>query len=137
MARPLIENVSLSHKNVFRGFHYQEPRQNKLIKVLHGAILDIAICLDEGEFFMHAFSCVLSAEHDEALWIPENHAHGFLALEPNTIISYTVDAPYSPSGSKYINYRDPAIKGLEWNKNLPLDDFILSEKDKNSPFLSL
>jgi dTDP-4-dehydrorhamnose 3,5-epimerase len=131
----LCENVSASKAGVFRGFHYQTPAQNKLIKVLNGSILDFAVCIDTTSiYYLKCYREVLRAGDDYALWIPSNHAHGFLALEENTIISYTVDSPYSSSGSKTINCRDPKIY-VPWPTGIDPNNLIMSAKDIQEPYL--
>lgn len=131
----LSENVSLSRAKVFRGFHYQIPPQNKLIKVLNGAILDFALCIDQQSlYYLKCYKDVLRAGDDYGLWVPSNHAHGFLAIEENTIISYTVDAPYSASGSRTINCRDPKVF-VPWPSGIDPNNLIMSPKDIEEPFL--
>jgi len=122
------DNESVSHKNVLRGLHFQLPphAQSKLIRVIKGSILDIAVDLRKdsstyGEHFKH----VLSGENKKQLYIPVGFAHGFLSLEDNTILNYKCSDYYSASAEAAIIWNDPQLK-IDWGIENP----ILAEKDQ-------
>ena len=122
------DNESVSHKNVLRGLHFQLPphAQSKLIRVIKGSILDIAVDLRKdsstyGEHFKH----VLSGENKKQLYIPVGFAHGFLSLEDDTILNYKCSDYYSASAEASIIWNDPQLK-IDWGIENP----ILAEKDQ-------
>ena len=85
------DNQSLSQKNVLRGLHFQNPpfSQAKLIRVIQGSVLDVAVDLRKNSpTYGHQYSAKLSATNKKMFFIPEGFAHGFLTLEDNTIFSY-------------------------------------------------
>ena len=120
-----------------RGLHYQlNPfSQAKLVRVIQGAVLDVAVDIRRGSpTFGHYISVELSAENRRQLFIPSGFAHGFKVLSDEVIFTYKVDNPYNPLNERGVLYDDPAI-GIDWNieKN---DQLILSDKDKNLPSLN-
>ena len=122
------DNESVSHKNVLRGLHFQLPphAQSKLIRVIKGSILDIAVDLRKdsstyGEHFKH----VLSGENKKQLYIPVGFAHGFLSLEDDTILNYKCSDYYSASAEASIIWNDPQLN-IDWGIENP----ILAEKDQ-------
>lgn len=128
------DNQSLSlQKYVFRGLHYQSPpfAQDKLIRVLRGAILDIVLDLRRSSktFGKHASFEISSSKFNQIL-VPKGFAHGFLTLEENTEVFYKVTDYYSPNHDFGINIFDK-----ELNIKLPIenDKIILSQKDLNQP----
>ena len=129
------ENESFSDRGVVRGLHYQLPptSQSKLIRVVTGRILDVAVDLRRGSpsFGKHVAS-ELSSENKRQLFIPRGFAHGFSVLENNTIVQYKTDNYYSPGDEAAVLWSDPAL-GINWG--VDLSEIILSEKDKNSPLL--
>jgi dTDP-4-dehydrorhamnose 3,5-epimerase len=127
------DNESLSGPNVLRGLHFQAPpyEQGKLVRVIKGAVLDVAvdIRLNSPTFGQH-YKQVLTEENRIQLWIPPGFAHGFLVLHPGTIFSYKCTNYYHKASEGCILWNDPDLH-IEWN----VDDPILSEKDKNGiPF---
>ena len=107
------DNHSLSRtRGVLRGLHFQtEPfAQGKLVRVLRGAIFDVAVDIRRGSptFGQHV-SCVLSAENWSQMWVPAGFAHGFCTLEPDTEVLYKVTAFYAPQCDKGIAFDDPDI----------------------------
>ena len=131
------DNHSLSTEvGVVRGLHYQMPpaAQGKLVRVVRGAILDIAVDIREGSasYGQHV-ARVLSAENWQQLWVPRGFAHGFCTLEPDTEVLYKVDAYYDRAADAGIAWDDPAL-GIEW----PVDpaEAVLSEKDSRAPRLA-
>ncbi|WP_431282430.1 dTDP-4-dehydrorhamnose 3,5-epimerase [Humitalea sp. 24SJ18S-53] len=131
------DNHSLSaERGVVRGLHYQRApsAQSKLIRVVRGAILDVAVDVRAGSpTFGRHVSAVLSAANWRQVYVPRGFAHGFCTLEPNTEVIYKVDAYYDPAADAGILWNDPAL-GIDW----PLDaeNAILSAKDRIAPRLA-
>ncbi len=131
------DNHSLSTEvGVVRGLHYQKPpsAQGKLVRVVRGAILDIAVDIREGSpsHGQHVAQ-VLSAENWQQLWVPRGFAHGFCTLEPDTEVLYKVDAYYDRAADAGIAWDDPAL-GIDWP--VDPDAAILSDKDRKAPRLA-
>ena len=124
------DNESLSRKHVLRGLHFQHPpyAQAKLLRVIHGSILDVVVDLrkEEPTFGKH-FSYTLTSESKELLFIPEGFAHGFLSLEDQTLIQYKCSDFYQKSAEDALRWNDPDLK-INWEIDSPL----LSEKDQNA-----
>ncbi|MEE4207883.1 MAG: dTDP-4-dehydrorhamnose 3,5-epimerase, partial [Parvularcula sp.] len=122
------DNHSRSQKGVLRGMHFQNPGpQGKLVRVVHGAVFDVAVDLREGSStFGEWVGVELTAENRRMFWVPEGFAHGFLTLEDDTDFLYKCTAPYAPQSEHTLAWDDPAV-GVEW----PLAgvDPIVSEKD--------
>ena len=120
------DNVSTSHKGVLRGLHYQHPRpQGKLVTVLRGEVLDVAVDVRAGSpAFGNFVAVMLSSGNGRQMWIPEGFAHGFVALSEEALVHYKVSQPYNPGGDRTIAWNDPDI-GIEW----PVSNPILSAKD--------
>ncbi len=129
------ENESISSCGVLRGLHYQlSPfSQSKLIRVVTGRILDVAVDIRKGSpTFGKWVSSILSGENKRQLFVPRGFAHGFSVLEDNTIVQYKTDSYYAPEFEAAIRWDDLTI-GVDWG--LPLSDIKLSEKDKHNPSL--
>ncbi len=128
------DNCSGSAKGVLRGLHYQiEPHgMGKLVRVLQGSVYDVAVDLRRGSptFGKHVGE-VLSAENRRALWVPVGFAHGFVALEDNTLVYYKCTAIHTPEAERSLLYNDPAL-GIRW----PLEPSIISKKDAEAPPLA-
>jgi dTDP-4-dehydrorhamnose 3,5-epimerase len=121
------DNQSVSRKNVLRGLHYQvAPRaQGKLVRVIRGAIFDVAVDIREGSrTYRQWISHHLSADNRKQIWIPPGFAHGFLAVEDNTEVLYKTTDYYDRSSEQVIPWNDPEIK-ISW----PAQNPILSHKD--------
>lgn len=131
------DNQSLSAAPyTLRGLHYQEPpfAQDKLVRVLKGRILDVAVDIREGSpTFARWVGLEVSAERFNQILVPAGFAHGFLTLEPDTEVLYKVSAPYSAEHDRSIRWDDPAI-AVEWS--LGGSEPLLSEKDRNAPLLA-
>jgi dTDP-4-dehydrorhamnose 3,5-epimerase len=128
------DNFSTSRKNVLRGIHYQiEHPQAKLVRVTHGAVLDVAVDLRRSSptFGKHAV-LELSAENGRMLWIPEGFGHAFLVLSDVAGFAYKVTDYYSPAGERTILWNDPEL-GIEWP--IAAGDAIVSEKDAKGKLL--
>lgn len=125
------DNQSMSSRGVLRGLHYQkgDASQAKLVRVLQGAVVDVAVDLrkDSPTFGQHVL-VELSAENKRQLFIPRGFAHGFQVLSETAVFTYKVDNRYAPETECSIRYDDPTI-GIQW----PIlgDEVLLSEKDLN------
>lgn len=130
------ENESLSRRvGTVRGLHFQTPpfEQGKLVRCTAGAIFDVAVDLRHGSpHFGRWISVTLSAERGSMLWIPPGFAHGFCTLQPGTVVTYKVTAPYSAAHDKGVAWDDPAI-GVIWPSEADAD--TLSAKDRVQPAL--
>lgn len=130
----LQDNLSSSKKNVVRGLHYQAPPfdQGKLVSVTRGRVLDVAVDIRFGSptYGQHV-SVELSAENHRQFWIPAGFAHGFVALEDDTVFAYKCTNAYSKEHDRGVRWNDPAI-GIEWG----VTDPIVSAKDEQHPFLA-
>ena len=127
------DNHSKSSKNVLRGLHYQlEPHaQGKLVRVVTGRIFDVAVDIRKGSpTYGKWVSAELSEENKKTLWIPPGFAHGFLTLEDNTNVLYKSTNEYNKESERGILWNDPEIN-VRW----PVNDPILSDKDKKHPEL--
>ena len=122
------DNESESHKNVLRGLHFQLPphAQSKLIRVIKGSILDVAVDMrkESGTYGKH-FKHILSGDNKKQLYIPVGFAHGFLSLEDNTILNYKCSDYYDANTEASILWNDPDL-AIDWG----IDDPILAEKDQ-------
>lgn len=117
----------IKEQGTIRGLHFQNMPQSqaKLIRVTSGKIYDVAVDLRHGSpTYMNWTGVELSAENHKMLYIPHGFAHGYLTLTDNTIISYTVDAPYTPALERVVKYNDPSIS-VDWGIDAP----ILSQRD--------
>ena len=128
------DNESMSKKGVLRGLHFQAPpyEQGKLVRVVKGAVLDVAldIRVNSPTFGRHC-SILLSEANKKQFWVPPGFAHGFLVLEDDTIFSYKCTGYYNRESEGSVRWNDPALN-IDWN----ISDPILSEKDKIAPLLS-
>jgi dTDP-4-dehydrorhamnose 3,5-epimerase len=127
------DNVSRSKKGVLRGLHYQlDPMaQTKLLTVLSGKILDVAVDLRAGSpTFGKHLSVELSSDNKRMVVIPKGFAHGFVALEDNTLVMYKCDNYYSPVHERGIRYNDPSLN-INWI--LPDKDTIIAKRDLSFP----
>ena len=131
------DNHSLSAgRGTVRGLHFQTPpfAQDKLVRVLRGAVFDVAVDLRRGSpsYGAHV-SVVLSAEAWNQALVPVGFAHGFMTLEPDTEVVYKVSRHYAPDHDKGLLWNDPALD-IPW----PLleDEAVLSDKDRRQPRLA-
>lgn len=128
------DNLSKSKKGVLRGLHYQAPpfAQGKLVTVLAGAVLDVAVDIRIGSPTFGQYVAVeLTAENKKQFWIPAGFAHGFVTLEDDTLFAYKCTNVYSPEHDRGVKWDDAAI-GIEWPD---VGEFTISEKDQNQPLL--
>lgn len=124
------DNFSLSKKNVIRGIHYQVVQpQSKLVRVTHGAVLDVAVDLRRSspQFGKHA-AVELNGETGRMLWIPAGFGHAFLALSEDVGFAYKVTDYYSPAGERTIVWNDPDL-AIQWP--IGAGDAIVSSKDQS------
>jgi dTDP-4-dehydrorhamnose 3,5-epimerase len=130
------DNQSSSSYGVIRGLHYQLPpyAQSKLVRVLSGVILDVALDIRKGSpTFGSWFSVELSAENKKQLFIPAGFAHGFSVLSEKASVLYKCDAFYNKDSDAGIRYNDPALK-IDWK--IPAGQAIVSDKDQELPGLA-
>jgi dTDP-4-dehydrorhamnose 3,5-epimerase len=128
------DNLSASRKGTVRGLHYQiEPHgMGKLVRAIRGSVFDVAVDLRRGSpTFGKWVGRTLTAENRLALWVPSGFAHGFVALEEDTLVFYKCTAIHTPEAERAIVYNDPAI-GIQW----PLQPSIVSPKDAAAPPLA-
>lgn len=122
------DNQSLSGKNILRGLHFQKPpfAQGKLVRVIQGAVLDVAVDIRKNSptYGKHV-AVELTEENFKMLWVPPGFAHGFITLEDNTIFSYKCTNVYNKESEGGLTWNDDSLK-INWGTNSP----ILSEKDE-------
>ena len=131
------DNHALSTtKGTVRGLHYQRAphAQDKLVRVLAGAILDVAVDIRRGSptFGQHV-TAMLSAHNRQQLWVPKGFAHGYLTLTDNAEIAYKVTDFYAPECDAGIAWNDPAL-AIAWG--IDEADAVLSDKDVKLPPLA-
>ncbi|MDR2117971.1 MAG: dTDP-4-dehydrorhamnose 3,5-epimerase [Tannerellaceae bacterium] len=130
------ENESGSSKGVLRGLHYQlDPfSQAKLVRVIRGCVLDVAVDLRKGSpAFGKHIAVELSSDNKRQLFVPKGFAHGFHVLSEQAVFSYRVDSPYHPAAERSIRYNEPAF-GIDWRIPQGASP-VLSEKDTQAPSL--
>ncbi len=130
------DNESKSSRGVLRGLHYQlaPDAQTKLVRVIQGAVLDVAVDIRKGSptFGQHV-AVELTAENKKQLIVPRGFAHGFVVLEDDTVFAYKVDSYYSPENDRGIAFDD---KDLKINWQIPYAELNLSVKDMKQPRLN-
>ena len=129
------DNESYSVYGVLRGLHFQRPpyAQAKLVRVVKGLILDIAVDIrKESATFGNYIAIELSDLNKRQLFIPHGFAHGFVVLSDGAIVNYKSDNYYSPESEGSILWNDAQLN-IDWR--LPIDEIVLSDKDKKSPIL--
>lgn len=127
------DNLSMSRKGTIRGLHYQiEPHpMGKLVRALSGSIFDVAVDLRKGSpTFGKWVGRELSRENNLAMWVPKGFAHGFLALEDESLVHYKCTEIHTPEAERAIAYNDPEI-GIAW----PAEPALVSPKDQAAPAL--
>ncbi|MDZ7608699.1 MAG: dTDP-4-dehydrorhamnose 3,5-epimerase [Cyclobacteriaceae bacterium] len=124
------DNLSFSKKGVMRGLHFQKPpfAQGKLIKVIAGRVLDVALDIrPESPSFGKHYAIELSGEQQNMFYLPEGFAHGFLALE-DSYLFYKCTRAYHKESDSGIYFNDPSLL-IDWG----ITATVISEKDKNLP----
>lgn len=128
------DNESESKYGTIRGFHFQNSpfSQEKLVRVVYGEIIDVAVCIDRNSKNFGEYTQVTLCDQKKNLfWIPKGYAHGFQVLSESAIINYKVTNYYNKDNEVCIRYDDKNI-----NFNWPIKNYIISEKDKNGINLS-
>jgi dTDP-4-dehydrorhamnose 3,5-epimerase len=128
------DNVSISKQYVVRGLHLQKPpfAQGKLVRVLKGAVLDIAVDIRKSSLtYGQHVKVKLSAENGHQLWIPEGFAHGFSVLEEDTVFSYKCTNYYHPNSEMGLLFNDSQLQ-IDWEVTNP----IVNQKDKEATLFS-
>jgi dTDP-4-dehydrorhamnose 3,5-epimerase len=125
------DNESLSGKGVLRGLHFQRPpyAQGKLVRVVSGAVLDVAVDLrkNSATFGKHV-AIELDETNKKMMWIPEGFAHGFVTLKDQTVFQYKCTRYYHPDAEDSIRWDDPELS-IDWG----VEDPVVSEKDQKAP----
>ena len=125
------DNESRSSYGVLRGLHYQkgEWSQAKLVRVIKGRVLDVAVDLRKSSPTFGKYVAVeLSEDNKRQLFIPRDFAHGFVVLSDDAIFTYKVDNVYAPHAEASIRWNDETI-GIDWH--IDINDVVTSEKDLN------
>ena len=129
-------NLSVSKKNVLRGLHFQtgDKAQGKLIRVLKGEVFDVVVDIrKDSPTFRQWLSFNLSENDEKMIYVPTGCAHGFLSKKDGTVFLYACTEEYSSGNEFGIRYDDPNLS-INWPKT-DNDDYILSKKDGELPFL--
>ncbi|SMO51300.1 dTDP-4-dehydrorhamnose 3,5-epimerase [Fodinibius sediminis] len=126
------DNLSKSQKNTVRGLHYQiDQQQDKLLMVMQGTILDVAVDLRADSSSFGEYTAVkLTGENKHQLFIPKGFAHGFSVLSEEALVYYKCSAYYYPEGERGLRWNDPELD-IDWQ----VEDPIVSEKDQQQPLL--
>lgn len=130
------DNESRSCYGVVRGLHFQKGEycQSKLVRVVKGSVLDVAVDIRRGSPTFGRWVAVnLTEDNHLQLFIPKGFAHGFSVLSEDAVFQYKCDAFYAPGQEGAIAWDDPDL-GIDWQ--IPADAVILSDKDRNHPRLS-
>jgi dTDP-4-dehydrorhamnose 3,5-epimerase len=126
------DNQSVSKKNVLRGLHFQHPpfAQGKLVRVINGRALDVVVDLrKESSTYGEVVTLILEADRNNMLYVPPGFAHGFVALEDDTIFYYKCTNFYHPASDSGLRWNDPDLN-IDWG----VADPLVSEKDQLLPF---
>jgi len=129
------DNESKSLYGVVRGLHFQRPpyAQAKLVRVVKGKVLDVAVDLRKGSpTFGHHVAVELSEDNHRQMFIPRGFAHGFSVLSDEVIFQYKCDNFYAPQIEGAVAWDDPDL-GIDWG--IPADKALLSDKDRKHPRL--
>ena len=130
------DNESMSTRGVIRGLHFQRPpfTQTKLVRVVSGTVLDIAVDIRKGSptYGQHV-AVELSGEKQRQFFIPKGFAHGFAVLSDTAVFQYKCDEFYHPEADGGIQLDDPSL-GIDWR--IPTAEAIRSQKDLTLPLLS-
>lgn len=123
------DNQSISHKNILRGLHFQNPpfEQGKFVRVARGAVLDVIVDIRKSSpSFGQHYMVRLDDSNNLMLWIPPGFAHGFLSLENHTVFLYKVTNIYNKSSESGIRWNDPDL-----NINWQIENPLVSSRDAN------
>lgn len=131
------DNESFSSQNTLRGLHFQKPpfAQAKLVRVLEGAVWDVAVDLRKNSpTFGKWYSVELSGDNKKQFFIPRGFAHGFSVLTPTAKFAYKCDNFYNKSSEGAVRFDDPEL-AVDWK--IDLSKAVLSEKDLKNPLFSV
>jgi dTDP-4-dehydrorhamnose 3,5-epimerase len=129
------DNESKSMKGVLRGLHFQKPpfAQGKLVRVMRGAVLDVAVDLRAGSPWYGKWAAIELTEHNKWMyWIPPGFAHGFLTLEDNTVFFYKCTNVYNKESEGSVRWNDPELN-IDWGSGIQP---VLSGKDQVAPMFA-
>ena len=130
------DNESKSRYGVLRGLHFQKPpyAQSKLVRVIQGEVLDVAVDIRKGSpsFGKHV-AVELTGDNHRQLFIPKGFAHGFVVMSETALFQYKCDEFYHPEAEGAIMWDDPDI-GIDWR--VPVRDIVLSAKDARHRYLN-
>ena len=129
------DNESMSSYGVLRGLHFQKPpfAQSKLVRVVKGSVLDVAVDIRKGSpTFGRHVAVELTEENHHQFFIPRGFAHGFSVLSDEVIFQYKCDNFYAPECEGALAWDDPDLR-INWR--IPMDKVVLSEKDQKHPIL--
>jgi dTDP-4-dehydrorhamnose 3,5-epimerase len=130
----LQDNISHSCLGTIRGLHFQMPpyEQGKLVMVLKGSVLDVVVDIrKQSPTYGQCFTIVLNATDHQQLWIPPGFAHGFAALEDNTLFMYKCTSVYNKDSERGIIWNDPDLS-IDWK----VKHALVSDKDKTLPLFN-
>ena len=130
------DNESKSRYGVVRGLHFQKPpfAQAKLVRVVSGTVLDVAVDIRKGSpTYGRHVAVELSGENHRQFFIPKGMAHGFAVLSDEAVFQYKCDEYYHPEAEGAIAWDDPTL-AIDWR--LPKDKVLLSEKDSHHPLFN-
>lgn len=129
------DNESRSHYGVVRGLHFQNPpyTQAKLVRVVQGSVLDVAVDIRRGSSTYGKYVAVeLTSDNHRQFYVPHGFAHGFAVLSDVAVFQYKCDQYYHPEAEGALAWDDPTL-AIDWH--VPTADVELSEKDKHHPTL--
>jgi len=127
------DNEAYSSRGVLRGLHYQrgEHGQAKLVRVIHGEVLDVVVdCRPGSPTYGHHHSVLLSGELKNQFYVPRGFAHGYVVLSETALFAYKVDNFYAPKSEGGVKFDDPTLK-IDWK--IDMSEVQLSEKDELLP----
>lgn len=127
------DNQSKSNGGILRGLHFQKAphAQDKLVRVIFGEIFDVAVDIrPDSPTFLQWRGFRLNNREAEQLFVPKGFAHGFLVLSEMAVVAYKASSAYAPEHDRGIRWNDPRLN-IDWGTDEP----ILSDKDKNQPFI--
>jgi dTDP-4-dehydrorhamnose 3,5-epimerase len=129
---PVQTSVSANiHRHTLRGMHYQvsPARERKLVRCLHGRVLDMVIDLrEDSPTRLQHWAVTLSSDAGNALFVPAGCAHGFMTLTDGALVEYMMDTPHAPEHARGLRWDDPAL-GLPW----PARPVVISPRDRRWP----
>jgi dTDP-4-dehydrorhamnose 3,5-epimerase len=134
ITQPFVQdNEAFSSRGVLRGLHYQrgEHAQAKLVRVIHGEVLDVAVdCRPGSPTYGQHHAVVLSGEKKNQFYVPRGFAHGYVVLSETALFAYKCDNFYQPQAEGGVRFDDPSL-AIDWQ--VPASEIKLSEKDSILP----